>query len=106
MHELSYSEQWRKYKRSTWAAGLWLVLGFPLVVALAILLKLAIGEVALVVFLVLVVLWAAAWAFLCVRVTRFRCPRCNGLYFAHAQLYFGAGRHCANCGLGLYAVES
>ena len=105
MHNSSYAEQWRKYKRSTWAAGLWLVLGLPLVVALAILLKPAIGEAALVGLLVLMVLWAGAWAFLCVRVTRFRCPRCTGLYFAHTQLYFGAGRQCANCGLGLYAVE-
>lgn len=105
MHESSYAEQWRQYKRSTWAASLWLVLGFPLVVALAILLKLAFGEAAVVGFLVLVVLWAGAWAFLCVRVTRFRCPRCKGLYFAHTQLYFGAGRKCAGCGLSLYARE-
>ena len=106
MHESGYMKQWREYKRSTWAASLWLLLGFPLVIGVAILFKIAFGEAALLGLLLLVVLWAATWAWLCVRVTRFRCPRCRGLYFAHTQLYFGAGRRCANCGLELYSAEA
>jgi hypothetical protein len=104
MPESDYANRWREYRRSTWAASLWLVLGFPLVVGVAILFKIVLGEAAWVGLLVLVVVWAAAWAWLCVRVTRFRCPRCSGLYFAHTQLYFGAGRQCANCGLALYST--
>jgi len=105
MESSSYERIWRDYRRSNWAAGLWLVLGFPLTVVLAILLKFAIGEAALVLFLVLVVVWAVAWGVLCRRVTRFRCPRCKGLYFAHTQLYLGAGKRCAHCGLPLYSKE-
>jgi hypothetical protein len=105
-NESSYTKHWREYKRSTWVASLWLVLGFPLVIGVAMLLKIVLGEAALVGLVLLVVLWAAAWAWLCVRVTRFRCPRCNSLYFAHTQLYIGAGRQCANCGLALYSAEA
>jgi hypothetical protein len=97
-----YAKDWRKYKLANRAAGLWLLLGLPGVFALAILFKLAIGELALVALLVLVPLWAVAWLALCIRVTRFPCPRCKGLYFGHRQLYYGAGRQCAHCGLPLY----
>ncbi len=100
-----YHSKWRRYRRANWAAGLWLVAGFPLIVVIAIVAKLAIGEAALIAFVVLAVVWATSWAVLCLRVTRFRCPRCEGLYFAHTQIYFGAGRHCATCGLALYANE-
>ena len=105
MTETSYALEWARYRRANWAAGLWLILGFPSIVAAAMLLKLAIGEAAIVCFVVLVVAWALAWAVLCVRVTRFHCPRCKALYFSHSQLHFGAGSKCGNCGLPLYANE-
>jgi hypothetical protein len=96
------SAKWLEYKRNTRLATLWLVLGLPAVVALSILAKLVIGEASIAVLLVLTVTWALLWAVLCVRVTRFRCPRCRQLYFAHTQLYYGAGRSCSHCKLALY----
>jgi hypothetical protein len=105
MESSGYEGIWKTYRRSNWAAGLWLVLGFPLTVLLSILLKSTFGETALILFVVLVVAWAVAWGILCLRVTRFRCPRCKGLYFAHTQLYLGAGKSCAHCGLRLYSNE-
>ena len=105
MSEESYAHEWRRYRRANWSAGLWLVVGFPSTVAASILLKVVIGENAIVYFLALVVLWAIAWAVLCVRVTRFRCPRCHDLYFSHSQVYFGAGKKCGKCGLPLYGSE-
>jgi len=105
MNDTSYAPIWRQYRRANWSAGLWLVLGLPGIVALAILLKLAVGEDAGVYFVVLCVLWAIVWAVLCIRVTRFRCPRCGGLYFSHSQLYFSSGKHCGACGLALYSND-
>lgn len=105
MQSTTYEARWKEYKRANWAAGLWLVLGFPCVVLVAILLKALSFETGVAGLVVLSLAWAATWAVLCVRVTRFRCPRCNGLYFAHTQLFYGAGRKCAHCGLRLYEVE-
>ena len=101
-----YSVSWRRYRRATWTAGLWLVLGFPAAVAMAIGLKLFLSENAAAVGLVaLVLVWIIGFAYFGFKVARFRCPRCDGLYFSHSELYFGAGRRCGNCQLSLYANQ-
>jgi hypothetical protein len=93
------------YRRANWAASLWLVLGFPAIVGLSVALKLAFGSFSNTWFLLLVVVWLVVWAGLCLRVTRFRCPRCQALYFSNPRLFYGAGSHCGQCGLPLYASE-
>ena len=104
--ELNYSQSWREYRFANWAAGLWLVLGLPAAIFVAIGIKLLIGvENPLIALAPVVLAWAAVFFTLSRRVTRFRCPRCKGLYFAHAQLLYGAGRQCSQCQLPLYAKQ-
>jgi hypothetical protein len=104
MHEAPYAHQWRNYRRASWAAAIGLVVGLPLVTFLAIRIRAAFAIDATLSLLALLLVWAIVWAMLCVRVTRFTCPRCHGLFFAHSQIYLGAGKACSQCGLPLYAA--
>jgi hypothetical protein len=99
-----YAELWHVYRRSNWAAGLCLVLGLPAVVLVAVGLKYLAGvRDPIFVLVPLTVLWAFAFFALARRITRFKCPRCRGLYFAHRSLALGQGRQCAHCKLPLHA---
>jgi hypothetical protein len=101
----SYARQWRQYRLRHWAASLWLVLGLPAAFALAfVLLHIAgVPETAAILFAILC--WAAAWWLLCIRVTRFPCPRCSSPFLAGQEPIFKLTRHCSNCGLKLYGSE-
>ena len=103
---VSYAQSWRQYRSSNWAAGLWLVLGLPATIFVAIGIKFLLGvENPLIALAPVVLAWSAAFFVLSRRVTRFRCPRCKGLYFAHAELVYGAGSQCSQCQLPLYAKQ-
>jgi len=104
--EPNYSQSWREYRFANWAAGLWLFPGLPAAIFVAIGIKLfLVVENPLIALAPVVLVWAAALFALSRRITRFRCPRCKGLYFAHAQLVYGAGRWCSQCQLPLYAKQ-
>jgi hypothetical protein len=97
-----YSAQWAAFRRINRTAILWLAVGFPALVPLAILVKIFVPAIAPISYLILAGLWIFGFAIFGFRFAGFRCPRCNNKFFAHQGLDLGTPRRCARCGLNLY----
>ncbi len=98
-----YAAQWSNYRRRHWAASLGLLVGFPMSLGLGYL-AFAVTGLAMGLALTLAALgWGIIWLWLCFRVTRFPCPRCDQPFLAGQEPVLMATRACSNCGLHLYA---
>jgi hypothetical protein len=94
-------EQWREYRRWHLLACYGL-LGFPVVVLVAIVLKVWAGVESPLVFVVLSVLWVSLWGVAAFHSVRVPCPRCGAPFLARQEPQFQFKRCCSQCGLGLY----
>lgn len=99
----SYATQWHEFRRRNRAAILWLALGFPALVPIAILLQWLLSTAGVVIFIALAILWVVGFAWFGFRFAALRCPRCGNKFFAHQGIELGATRCCSNCNLKLYA---
>ena len=100
-----YAQQWQHYRRLHWAAALGLLLGLPASAVLARVVLALTGFDVIAVLLPITALWAVFWLWLCLRVTRFPCPRCSRAFLASQELSLAKTRYCSNCGLQLYRRE-
>ena len=100
-----YTQDWQRYRRRHWAASLGLLLGLPFSSALAYALLKLTGYDLIFVLFPIVALWSLIWLWLCLRVTRFPCPRCSKPFLAGQELMLAATRYCSSCGLQLYRCE-
>jgi len=98
---MQYPEQWKEYRRWHLLAS-WGLLGLPLVVVVAIALKILAGLASPAVFASLAVVWVAAWGAAALRSVRVPCPRCGASFLAGQDPAFQLKRCCSKCGLGLY----
>src|SRR5687767_8641769 len=100
----SYEEQWRILRSRNRVGLLVLVVGFPAMIAVAIVTSTVLpwmrADAAL---FIAAVLWSVALLWAGFRIARFRCPKCEQLYFSHdgVRLYTHR-RKCASCGLAIY----
>lgn len=101
-----YLQQWNSYRRRHWAASLGLLLGFPAACAVGYLIVAVADLDPGVALTVAGAAWGCIWLWLCLRVTRFPCPRCSKPFLAGQEPAFAATRCCSNCGLELYAGEA
>jgi hypothetical protein len=97
-------EVWLSYRRRNRVAVIGLLLGFPITVAIAIVLKLFSGPPHEAGLVGLVIVWAALWSWSAFRLARWPCPQCGKAWLSGQEPRLGAIRCCANCGLGLYQV--
>jgi predicted RNA-binding Zn-ribbon protein involved in translation (DUF1610 family) len=95
-------QSWLSYRCRNRVAVALLVVGFPLVVALAIGVKVLLSDASEFFFVGAVVVWCAAWGCAAFRVARWPCPRCGQPWLSNQEPQLGARRACKNCGLGLY----
>jgi hypothetical protein len=79
-----------------------LLLGFPIVVGIAIVSKLWSSANAENFLIALTIIWAVLWGWSAFRVVRWPCPRCGAPWLANQEMGIGAKRCCSNCGLALY----
>ena len=100
-----YASQWKAYRRRHWAATVGLLLGLPAACFVGYLGYSLNGVEIGVALLLAGSAWAAAWLWLCLRVTRFPCPHCSKPFLASQEPVLAATRYCANCGLQLYGSE-
>jgi hypothetical protein len=98
---LDRSSSWNVFRRRQLVAGAWLVIGLPVAVGIAIALKRFPWATVELTLLPLILLWAAVWLVLCLRVTRFPCPGCGAPFLAGQEPVWSSTRHCTSCGLQL-----
>jgi len=90
---------WANYRRRNRIAMFGL-LGFPIIVAIAIGLRLLFSVDSMAPFVTLALSWCAWWGWVAFRAVRSPCPRCGVAFLANQDPW---QRRCGNCGLGLYA---
>lgn len=95
-------ESWREYRRRHLVATVGLLLGFPLAVLLAIALIPWTRQFGEGVLFLITCAWAILWGWAAFRVVRWPCPRCRKTWLSGQDIFLGAPRQCANCGLSLY----
>jgi hypothetical protein len=95
-------EPWKEYRRRNLVAAFGLVLGYPVVGAMIVAIRIWRPAYADDALLMLTIIWFGFWAWSALRVARFPCPRCGQAWLSSQGAAWGAKRRCSHCGLGLY----
>ena len=94
---------WSQHRhRSRWALW-WFLLGLPATIPAILLVGMFLPVNEWFAIFGPLVAWAGMWLWLMLRLTRFRCPRCGELFYAHqGSNLLSKRKGCSNCGLRTY----